>query len=180
MRDDEGMLFVYREEKPRRFWMKNTFIPLSIGLFNSKRELIEIRDMAPDTMVPKGRKDILVKDLEANPVEAGKAAHRADPQITIPRLQNAQYGALREALVRLPRRVAVLGDSLSRVERPGRNRRKGKERRRGRQRARAHGSNPESSPVRGLHSRSQLTDLQTETILARAAPVGPARGAIWE
>ena len=56
LHDDEGMLFVYREERPRRFWMKNTFIPLSIGLFNSKGELIAIRDMAPDTMVPKGKK----------------------------------------------------------------------------------------------------------------------------
>lgn len=55
LRDDEGMLFVYRKDKPRRFWMKNTYIPLSIGLFNNKGELIEIRNMAPDTMVPKGK-----------------------------------------------------------------------------------------------------------------------------
>ena len=53
LNDDEGMLFVYKEEKPKRFWMKNTFIPLSVGIFNSKRELVEIQDLAPDTMIPK-------------------------------------------------------------------------------------------------------------------------------
>lgn len=42
-----GMLFIFPDEKPRGFWMKNTFIPLSIGFFNAKKELIDIQDMAP-------------------------------------------------------------------------------------------------------------------------------------
>jgi uncharacterized membrane protein (UPF0127 family) len=42
-----GMLFVFPDEKIRSFWMKNTFVPLSIGFFNSKRELIDIQDMNP-------------------------------------------------------------------------------------------------------------------------------------
>lgn len=45
--DSEGMLFVYKDERPRSFWMKNTFIPLSIGFFNKKRELIDVQDMTP-------------------------------------------------------------------------------------------------------------------------------------
>lgn len=42
-----GMLFVYKREAPLTFWMKNTFIPLSIGFFNAKKELIDIQDMEP-------------------------------------------------------------------------------------------------------------------------------------
>ncbi len=42
-----GMLFQFPNEEIRAFWMKNTFIPLSIGYFNSQKELIDIQDMAP-------------------------------------------------------------------------------------------------------------------------------------
>ncbi|MCB0410916.1 MAG: DUF192 domain-containing protein [Bdellovibrionales bacterium] len=48
---NEGMLFVFPDEAPRNFWMKNTFIPLSIGFFSSKGELLEILDMNPMTSV---------------------------------------------------------------------------------------------------------------------------------
>lgn len=42
-----GMLFVYQDEQIRSFWMKNTFIPLSIGFFNKKKELIDVQEMTP-------------------------------------------------------------------------------------------------------------------------------------
>jgi hypothetical protein len=45
LKDNEGMLFVFKEEKVRRFWMKNTFIDLSIGYFDSKKTLVDIQDM---------------------------------------------------------------------------------------------------------------------------------------
>ena len=44
---NHGMLFVFDNEEVRNFWMKNTFIPLSIGFFNTKKELIDIQDMTP-------------------------------------------------------------------------------------------------------------------------------------
>jgi len=44
---DEGMLFIYAQEAPRTFWMKNTFIPLSIGFFNRSKELVDVQDMVP-------------------------------------------------------------------------------------------------------------------------------------
>jgi uncharacterized protein len=47
--EGRGMLFVYENEFPLSFWMKNTFIPLSIGFFNKNRELINVVDMAPVT-----------------------------------------------------------------------------------------------------------------------------------
>lgn len=42
-----GMLFEFPNEEIRAFWMKNTFIPLSIGYFDAKKILIDIQDMAP-------------------------------------------------------------------------------------------------------------------------------------
>ncbi len=49
--DHEGMLFVFIDEDYRSFWMKNTYIDLSIGYFNKDRELKEIIDMKATTMM---------------------------------------------------------------------------------------------------------------------------------
>lgn len=49
LKDDEGMLFIFQEEKVLSFWMKNTFIPLSIGFFNKNKVLIDVQDMEPVT-----------------------------------------------------------------------------------------------------------------------------------
>lgn len=45
LKEGEGMLFVFQDEKTRRFWMKNTFIDLSIGYFDEKKELVDIQNM---------------------------------------------------------------------------------------------------------------------------------------
>lgn len=42
-----GMLFVYSDEFTRSFWMKNTFIPLSIGFFDKNKKLIDVQEMTP-------------------------------------------------------------------------------------------------------------------------------------
>jgi uncharacterized protein len=42
-----GMLFVFPDEQVRGFWMKNTFVPLAIGFFNAKKELVDIQEMLP-------------------------------------------------------------------------------------------------------------------------------------
>ena len=47
MGENEGMLFVYDTEEPLSFWMKNTFLPLSIGFFDRHRVLTETFDMIP-------------------------------------------------------------------------------------------------------------------------------------
>lgn len=44
---DEGMLFVFEQEQILSFWMKNTLIPLSIGFFNGKGELVDVKEMKP-------------------------------------------------------------------------------------------------------------------------------------
>lgn len=42
-----GMLFIFPDSQVRGFWMKNTFVPLAIGYFNSKKELIDVHEMVP-------------------------------------------------------------------------------------------------------------------------------------
>lgn len=45
LKENEGMLFIFEEEGIHRFWNKNTFVDLSLGYFNSQKELIEILDL---------------------------------------------------------------------------------------------------------------------------------------
>lgn len=56
LKKNSGMIFIFSNSEVRRFWMKNTFIPLSIGYFDESQSLFDIQDMAPVTSV-----------LESNP-----------------------------------------------------------------------------------------------------------------
>ena len=42
-----GMLFVYKKSQKVSFWMKNTFIPLSIAYINANFKIIHMADMSP-------------------------------------------------------------------------------------------------------------------------------------
>ncbi|MCX8194121.1 MAG: DUF192 domain-containing protein [Candidatus Pacearchaeota archaeon] len=42
LKDNEGMLFVFPEEKIHGFWMKNTFVPLDIIWINSQGKVVFI------------------------------------------------------------------------------------------------------------------------------------------
>ncbi len=44
---NQGMLFVFDKPQMQSFWMKNTYIPLSIAFFSENKELINILDMSP-------------------------------------------------------------------------------------------------------------------------------------
>lgn len=46
MPEDKGMLFVYQDEQPRSFWMKNTLIPLDIIFLNENKEVVAIEKNA--------------------------------------------------------------------------------------------------------------------------------------
>ncbi|MBC8500389.1 MAG: DUF192 domain-containing protein [Nanoarchaeota archaeon] len=43
----EGMLFIFSDEEPRTFWMKNTLIPLDIIFINSDFEIVKIQHAVP-------------------------------------------------------------------------------------------------------------------------------------
>jgi len=45
--ENAGMLFVYDKEDFRRFWMKNTYIPLSLAYIDSEGVIFQIEEMEP-------------------------------------------------------------------------------------------------------------------------------------
>ncbi len=47
---DEGMLFIFETEDYHGFWMKNTFIPLSIAFIKKNGRIAWITDMTPLTL----------------------------------------------------------------------------------------------------------------------------------
>lgn len=47
LQPDHGMLFVFERAEPLAFWMKNTFIPLSIAFIGADGKIINIEDMSP-------------------------------------------------------------------------------------------------------------------------------------
>ncbi|HVM32210.1 MAG TPA: DUF192 domain-containing protein [bacterium] len=49
MDKDHGMIFVFADSQIRAFWMKNTFIPLSIAYMDDKGVILNILEMPPQT-----------------------------------------------------------------------------------------------------------------------------------
>ncbi len=47
---DEGMLFIFETEDYHGFWMKNTFIPLSIAFIEKNGRIVWITEMKPLTL----------------------------------------------------------------------------------------------------------------------------------
>ena len=49
LQPDHGMLFVFKAPQPQAFWMKNTYVPLSIAFIGADGRILNIEDMAPQT-----------------------------------------------------------------------------------------------------------------------------------
>jgi len=49
LRPDHGMLFVFASPQPLNFWMKDTYVPLSIAFIDENGRILNIEDMAPQT-----------------------------------------------------------------------------------------------------------------------------------
>jgi uncharacterized membrane protein (UPF0127 family) len=49
LRPDHGMLFVFDTPQPLAFWMKDTYVPLSIAFIGADGRILNIEDMAPQT-----------------------------------------------------------------------------------------------------------------------------------
>lgn len=45
--DGEGMFFIFEMDQVLSFWMKNTYIPLSIAYITSDGRIVDIKDMYP-------------------------------------------------------------------------------------------------------------------------------------
>ena len=63
--DDAGMLFIYPDSQKRRFWMKDTYIALSVGLFDAERRLVEILHLDPPRSVMQLRLPVTVSQHPA-------------------------------------------------------------------------------------------------------------------
>jgi uncharacterized membrane protein (UPF0127 family) len=48
--DNAGMLFIFPKKDMHCFWMKNTFIPLSIAFLADDGTIVNIEDMQPQTL----------------------------------------------------------------------------------------------------------------------------------
>ncbi len=44
---DHGMLFVFEATRPLSFWMRNTYVPLSIAFIDGQGRILNVADMAP-------------------------------------------------------------------------------------------------------------------------------------
>jgi len=53
MAEDHGMLFLFPSAITRRFWMKNTRIPLDIFYFDENRKLVSVAENTPPCRVEK-------------------------------------------------------------------------------------------------------------------------------
>src|SRR5215211_8775530 len=51
LKPDHGMLFVFKQPQPLSFWMKNTFVALSIAYIDAGGRIVDIQDMAPQSEV---------------------------------------------------------------------------------------------------------------------------------
>lgn len=47
LQTDHGMLFVFEAPQPLAFWMKNTYVPLSIAFVDRNGRIVNIEDMRP-------------------------------------------------------------------------------------------------------------------------------------
>lgn len=51
--NDHGMLFVFEAPRPQSFWMRNTYIPLSIAFMDADGRILNIEELAPQDERPK-------------------------------------------------------------------------------------------------------------------------------
>jgi uncharacterized membrane protein (UPF0127 family) len=63
---DEGMFFVFETEDFYGFWMKDTFIPLSIAFVDRDGRIVQITDMKPLTLESHAPPQPILYALEMN------------------------------------------------------------------------------------------------------------------
>jgi len=74
LKPDHGMLFVFDVPQPLAFWMKNTFVPLSIAFIGADGRILNIEDMAPQTKATHPSRGLALYALE---MKKGWFAERA-------------------------------------------------------------------------------------------------------
>lgn len=85
MPESHGMIFMYPTERVLHFWMKNTYLPLSIAFFNDDGVITNIEHMEPLVEEPGATSVVPVKyALEVNRGWFAKHGVKAGSRIEIP------------------------------------------------------------------------------------------------
>ena len=63
---DEGMLFIFETEDRHGFWMKDTFLPLSIAFIDKNGRIVWVTDMKPLTLDSRVPPQPILYALEMN------------------------------------------------------------------------------------------------------------------
>lgn len=72
MKPNQGMLFIFKQERPHSFYMKNTEIPLDIIFFNSEKKVVSIHKNAipfDETSLPSKKPAQYVLEVNAGLTE---------------------------------------------------------------------------------------------------------------
>lgn len=74
LKPDHGMLFVFDAPQPLAFWMKNTYVPLSIAFIGADGRILNVEDMTPQTETTHPSRGLALYALE---MKKGWFAERA-------------------------------------------------------------------------------------------------------
>jgi uncharacterized membrane protein (UPF0127 family) len=66
MDENNGMIFVFPDSTLRAFWMRNTYLPLSVAFFDAHGVLLNVEDMQPQTDTPHWSSGLAKYALEMN------------------------------------------------------------------------------------------------------------------
>ena len=64
LQTDHGMLFVFEAPQPLSFWMKDTYVPLSIAFVDMRGRIVNIEDMRPQDESPHFSKGFALYAIE--------------------------------------------------------------------------------------------------------------------
>jgi uncharacterized protein len=64
LKPDTGMVFVFERPEPLSFWMRNTYVALSIAFIGADGRILNIEDMQPQTDDPHWSKGAALYALE--------------------------------------------------------------------------------------------------------------------
>jgi hypothetical protein len=84
MASDHGMIFVFKDEERRGFWMKNTRIPLDIVYIDSAGKIVSIHQMKPHDLHSTPADGPMKFAIELNKGVAAKLKLAAGQQLEIP------------------------------------------------------------------------------------------------
>ncbi len=79
-----GMLFVFKKDRRLSFWMKNTFVPLSIAYLSSDGTVKEIHSMVPRSLNPVISRHFVRYALELPEGAFARSGVRIGDKIIIP------------------------------------------------------------------------------------------------